>query len=753
VSQASARGADDPKLAYFQKNVRPILQSCVRCHSGDDSPNGLDLTTRANALKGGESGPALKPNDAARSLLYQMVLSKAMPPKRPVSAEQLAALRQWIQDGAVWEGKIEKGEKTTDASRAGPDWWSLQPIKRPQPPTVRAKEWVHNPIDAFVLAALESRHLEPAPPADRAALLRRVTYDLHGLPPTPEEIDAFVQDKDANAYEKVIDRLLASPRYGERWGRHWLDVVRFGESNGFERDALRDHAWRYRDYVIRAFNDDKPYPQFVKEQLAGDVIEPVTQDGIVATGFLVCGPWDDVGNMVTASTLLKLRVREEELEEMLAAVGQTFLGMTVNCARCHDHKFDPILQKDYYRLKAVFEGVRYGNRPMLTPEQQRASDAASADVKQRIAETENRLASLEKGEVVERRQLLKELAWQRDTLAALQQPPLTYAAIPSPAPPTHVLVRGDVEKKGEQVGAGGLSVLKTPSSDFDLKFDVPEGERRRKFAAWVAHPDNPLPARVMVNRVWHYHFGRGIVASPNDFGYNGERSTHPELLDWLAGEFIANGWSVKKLHKLILLSATYRQASSFNEKAAAEDADNLWLWRFAPRRLEAEAVRDAMLSVSGKLNEELGGPSFRPFTIRIFNSHFYTLTDPLGPEFNRRTVYRINVNSAKSPFLDAFDCPDPSTKTPRRGVTTTPLQALGLMNNPFVLRQARCFAERVKKEAGNDAEEQVNRAYWLAFGRSPTKTETERAATLTKEHGLESLCWVLLNASEFLYVK
>ncbi len=349
-------------------------------------------------------------------------------------------------------------------------------------------------------------------------------------------------------------------------------------------------------------------------------------------------------------------------------------------------------------------------------------------------------------------QLERDLAKERESLRAAP-PPLAWCAIPRQPPPTHLLKRGDVEKPGDLVAAGGLSAIQTPSPEFGLSPDAPEGERRVRLAEWLASPDNPLPARVMVNRVWHYHFGRGIVATPNDFGFNGERPTHPELLDWLASEFIAGGWSVKTLHKLIVTSATYRQSSAYSAKAAEADADDRMLWRFAPRRLEGEEVRDAMLEVSGQLNPLVGGPSFRPFTVTTFNSAFYTLTDSAEPEYNRRTLYRINVQSAKSPLLEEFDCPDPGTKSPRRAVTTTPLQALALMNNSFVLRQARCFGERVRKEAGDDPEAQVRRAYLLAFGRPPTAREIERAAPVAREQGLEILCRVLLNASEFLYLR
>jgi hypothetical protein len=559
------------------------------------------------------------------------------------------------------------------------------------------KSQIQNPIDAFVLATLEKQRLSPAPAADRATLIRRVTFDLTGLPPTPAEIDAFLADSSPDAYERLIDRLLASPRYGERWGRHWLDVVRFGESQGFERDKPRDHAWRYRDYVINSFNADKPYDRFVKEQIAGDVLSPATAEGVVATGFLVCGPWDEVG-ATQQGAVSRRRVREEELEDMIAAVGQTFLGLTLNCARCHNHKFDPIPARDYYRVKAALEGVRPGDRPL--------PGGGTA-----------------------------------------------YAANPAKPGPTFVLRRGDVEKPDEQVSAGGLSAIRSPSADFGLAADAPEGERRRKLADWIASPENPLTARVMVNRLWQYHFGRGLVASSSDFGFNGERPSHPELLDWLADELVRSGWSVKHVQRLILLSATYRQSARPNPAAAAVDADNRLLWRFPSRRLEAEAVRDAMLALGGNLNPRTGGPSFQPFKVTVFNSTFYTLTDEATPETQRRTVYRMNVNSAKDPLLETLDCPDPSVKAPRRATTTTPLQALGLMNGSFVRRQARGFADQVAREAGGDPAARVVLAYRLAFGRPPSDTERDRAVNHVRDHGVESLCWVLLNASEFLYIR
>ncbi len=695
-------GEPDPAADSIARRVQPILSRCTACHSGDLPEGGLDLTSRTAALRGGESGSVLQPNDATKSLVYRKVAAGKMPPKNPLDREQVALIREWINAGATWAEPLPIPAKPS--TEAG--LWVLRPLVSPEVPKVHSASWLSDPIDAFILARLELNGLSPAPPADRLTLIRRATFDLLGLPPTPREIDAYLADPSPAAYESLIDRLLASPHYGERWGRHWLDVARFAESNGFEHDRIRDHSWHYRDYVIRSLNADRPYRQFVREQIAGDVLDPVTREGIIATGFLVAGPWDEANQLQQSSTM-RQRAREEELEDMVAAVGQVFLGLTVNCARCHDHKFDPVPQRDYYRLKAALEGVLHGSRPI----------APGADPNG-------------------------------------STPPLAYAARPNRTPPpTFLLNRGDVEKPGRRVAAGGLSAVVYPTADFGLADDAPEAERRRRLADWLAHPANPLTARVIVNRVWHYHFGTGLVATPNDFGNNGDRPSHPELLDWMTFNFLADGTRLKALHRRIMLSSTYRQASRFDARAVDIDADDRLLWRYPSRRLEAEAIRDAMLRSSGELNTQMDGPSFRPFKLIVFNSNFYQLNDPIGPEYNRRTVYRININSAKDPLLETLDCPDPSVKTPRRAVTTTPLQALGLMNDSFVLRQARCLAVRVQAEAGSDVGRQVDRAYRLTIGRPPNDSEVERASALVREAGLDNLAWVLFNASEFLYLR
>jgi len=875
------------------------------------------------------------------------------------------------------------GPPLPDSRKADPSpHWAYLPIRRPAVPGTG------NPVDAFVRAALESKGLLPNPPADDRTLVRRLYFDLIGLPPSPEECEAFLADPAPDRYERLVERLLASPRHGERWARHWLDVVRYTESQGFEYDHPRNQAWPYRDYVIRSLNDDKPYDRFMQEQIAGDVLEPLTREGIIGASLLVCGPWDQAGNSQANATQRAL-TREEEMEDLISVIGQTFLGLTVNCARCHDHKFDPIPLSDYYRVKSVFDGVKHGERPVVTLDESRAREERLAAWKRELAEAreiaaalesegarraaaahpnappewspspmaqwsfaesagtpppgayrggaavsggrlllpapgaffeaeplsrdlrektleawvsladlqqrggaaisleqlggvpfdaivfgerqpgkwiagsetfsrtrdlEGRaedappgawvhvaavysgdgqialyrngeaygqpystgkpptefkagkahivlgrrheggghpwltgairhaalhdralspaevaaafrsggftiprseiLAALDPGQRASREEALQRMARAHEGIALESQPPfVAYAGVRQQPVPTAVLKRGDVKSPGEIVAPAALSAVATLPADLGLDPEAPEARRRLKFAAWLADPRNPLPARVLVNRVWQFHFGQGLVATPSDFGVNGARPSHPELLDWLTSEFIAGGWSLKTLHRRIVTSATYRQASESRPEAAAVDADNQLLWRYPPRRLEAEAIRDAMLAASGQINLQLGGPSFRPFTTSDYGATFYHLFDRGDPEFNRRTVYRMNINSGKEPLLEALDCPDPSVKTPRRGVTTTPLQALGLMNSSFVQRQSAGLAERALATSGNDLSRAVDAAWRLALGRPPTPEELDRGRVAARDRGLASVCWALLNSTEFVYVR
>lgn len=737
-AQESAREPDSQpdatQAAFFREHIQPLLaEHCYECHSqkSDKIEGDLRLDDGLMALQGGRSGVAIRPGDASQSLLIEAVSwsndNLQMPPQGRLGESQLADLRTWIQTGAYWpeassdrpvrlngardktlgqstdvEVKIaaDRSDKGT-ASRADvKSHWAWQPI---QAPRVTIKQ---QPIDAFIEMRLSAEGLTPNPPAEPRVLLRRLYLDLIGLPPTPYDLDCYESDTAPDRYERLVDRLLASPQYGERWARHWLDVVRYTESNGFEYDRMRDHAWPYRDYVIRSFNADRPYDEFMRQQIAGDVLEPITADSTIATSLLVCGPFDQAGSN-QANLVQRATTREEEMEDLVSCVSQTFLGLTVNCARCHDHKFDPISQIEYYRFKSVFDGVKHGDR------------------------------SLE--------------GLPRDPRSVT--PVITYSGTRVQPPPTAWLRRGNVRTPADIVSPAGLSLMAATEHDFSLAADAPEAERRKRFAHWLTDPRNPLPARVIVNRVWQYHFGVPLVATPSDLGISGALPSHPELVDWLAAELIRQGWSLKRLHRTIVGSDTYRRSATYRPEAAQRDAENRLLWRFPPRRLEAEVVRDAMLLVSGSLNSQMHGPSVRPFTTTDFNATFYHPFDRDAAEFNRRTIYRMNVNSGKDPLLDVFDCPDPSIKTPRRNATITPLQALALMNGSFVQRQAHYLAKRCDYSAPDSAESAIRMAYRHALLRDPMANELERSAQHVKAYGLESLCWALLNSTEFLYVQ
>ncbi len=735
----------------FARDIRPIFQKhCYACHGPEKQKSGYRLDMRAVAMMGGDQGEAaILAKDAAKSPLFRFVSGEdedmLMPPsdsgKPRLSADELKSIQAWLDEGAVWPDEYS-GQKREPSSH-----WSLQPLAMPAIPNGAG-----NAVDAFIREKLAEKKLTLSPEADRRTLIRRLSFDLLGLPPGPAEIDAFLTDGSPKAYETLVDRLLASSHYGERWGRHWLDIARYTESQGFEYDRLRENAWHYRDYVIQSFNDDKPYTQFMKEQIAGDVMEPVTKEGIIATSLLICGPWDQAGNSQSNKTQRAI-TREDELEDMIGVVGQSFLGLTINCARCHAHKFDPIPHEEYYRIKSVFEGVKHGERSIASDEESKTRSQQQKELERQVERANEIMTSLNAEQASSHSTALAELQRAKKSLADLKKLPVSYTGVRVQPPNTKRLKRGDVNSPDEEVTPGALSAVFELDPDFGLAADSPEKERRLKFADWLADARNPLPARVMANRVWHWHFGQGLVATPNDFGVSGERPSHPELLEWLAVKFVESGWSVKALHRLIVQSATYRQSSAFNGSAASVDADNRLLWRFPPRRLEAEAVRDAMLVASGQLNPMGGGPGFRPFTTTEFNATFYTPVDRSEPEFNRRTVYRINVNSGKDPLLDSFDCPDPSVKTPRRGVTTTPLQALELMNHAFIQRQAAHLAERAMQSAKGDVRLAIEAAYELAVGRKPSEGEAIRAMVAAKERGLASVCWALFNSTEFIYVR
>ena len=852
---------------------------------------------------------------------------------------------------------------------AEPPHWALKPI---EPPLVPAAN-VRHPIDAFILIKRQEAKLTPSPEADRRTLIRRLHFDLHGLPPKPEVVEAFARDPDPKAYEKLVDRLLASPHFGERFARHWLDIAHYADTHGFERDKLRPDAWPYRDYVIRAFNADKPYDRFLQEQIAGDVLWPDDPDAVIATGFLAAGPWDFVGQVETKSPILRRSARALDLDDMMTQVMTATTAMTVNCARCHDHKLDKIPQEDYYRLTAVFAGLKRGSRNVsddaLAQHNARKKaiedklsqaqfaigelegrgidladvvgggngfgtgrkgiglDARTAKVQERPfgdlgnvkpgnyaksaynfvdgvfvpAKSETPISStglkatglptnggkawdmIRNGPVASQHstewggvdynkadhsllglhanagitfdlaairkatginglrfstvvgyggitvqpsaefrvlvdgkltahqrigrkeavtvefnlpddarfltfistdggngyshdqisfgnprlapikpkqltaadqkkleQLRRQKARLETELANLGEPPKFYGVIAEQPPVVKVLHRGNPESPRDPATPGTLRWVKGLKADFG-DHNMPEGQRRAALAKWITHPDNPLTRRVIVNRLWQWHFGRGIVDTPSDFGRGGQKPTHPELLDWLAEELRLRKGSLKAITRLIVTSATYRQVShTFHGKAT--DADNRFLWRQNPRRLQAEAMRDAVLATSGKLNYKAGGPGYRDFKYTQAYAPIYQYITPDTPDLWRRSIYRFVVRTTPHEFLTTLDCPDPANLTPKRLTTTTPLQALTLSNNPFMLKQAGYFAARLKQDAGANPADQIDRAFRLAFGRPPTPPEAQAALQTVQTKGLFALCHALLNANEFAYV-
>jgi cytochrome c553 len=976
----AAAPANDPHAA-----ARAVLEArCIECHGSDAQESSLRLDSRAGILRGGDFGPAAVDGKADRSELLRRIKTtnpeQMMPPDgERLAAEEVAALAAWIEAGLPWPGREEE---PADATARDPrlDHWAWQPIVKPAvPPAVDefatrpGVEPDRNPIDCFIRVKLAEQGLAPSPAADRATLIRRLSFDLIGLPPTPDEIAAFVADPDPQAYEKLVDRLLASPRYGERWARHWLDVVHYGDTHGYDKDKPRPHAWPYRDYVIRAFNADKPYARFIEEQVAGDVLYPDTLDGYEATGFIAAGPWDLIGHTEVPETKTDGKIaRHLDRDDMVANTIGTFASVTIHCAQCHNHKFDPITQDDYYSLQAVFAALDREDRPYHVDPAVRAAHAAvttrkaSLEKRQKELEAEitkaagPRLAELNKaiaakpaakggnpgdafgyhsavapspdeakwlqldlGQEHDLREIVlypcyddfnsigagfgfprryrvevsndpafaadatvvsahdtsdapapgtvpqrlatttkgryvritatrlaprkndfifalaevrviaadgKDVAggavvtsldsieapprWQRknvvdgqsphvavDELAALkaereellaktrdpavaaeldqvkadlkavdeerkQLPVMStvYTATARKRGGTprsiHVLSRGNVLSPTHEVGPGALSLLKAVEpvaleSRFDLPTDHAEGDRRVALARWLADPKNPLTWRSIVNRVWHYHFGQGIVATPSDFGRMGSPPSHPDLLDWLATEFRDGGGSLKALHRLIVSSATYRQASADIEAYAAIDSDNAFVWRQNRRKLEAEAVRDAVLAVAGTLDLTMGGPGWQDFKIEHpqHSPHYrYDLADPEDKATWRRGVYRFIVRSQTQPFMTVLDCADPSMRVEKRNQSISALQALALLNNGFMTTQARHFAARVEREAGSDVAAQVDTAMRLAIGRPATADERAALVPLTEAHGLANTCRAILNLNEFSFV-
>ena len=691
-------------------------------------------------------------------------------------------------------------------------WWAFQPVQKSPVPSVKNTAWVKNPIDAFILAKLEEKGIKPNPRADNLTLLRRASIDLTGLPPTPEEVQALVSDTAPDAFDKAIDRLLASPRYGERWARHWLDLARYADSEGFKSDETRPHVWRYRDYVIKSLNDDKPYDLFVKEQIAGDELYPHNPDALVATGFNRHFP--DESN---ARNLMQRR--QELMFDIVDTVGSTFMGLTYGCAKCHDHKFDPILHKDYYRLQAYFANTRIEDNAVLEMGPQRTAwqkqhdewDAKTSDIRKGMAKlAEPGIAKLDKENfdkfpeeiqdaittTPEKRTPIQwhmyykakpqighteeegskrlrgeeakqyaELKSQLKTFDPIKphELPVAQAMIDNGrlSPKTHVLGVGVYDAYKEEVQPGVLSILDPSDMKIVPPAAVESSGRRSALANWLTDPKNPLTARVMSNRIWHYHFGRGIVATPSDFGVMGERPTNKELLDYMTASFVEGGWSMKKMHKTILTSNTWQQSSAFQEEAAKIDPDNKYQWRFNRQRMEGEVIRDSMLYTAGRLNAKMGGPGvFPPLPPGV---------DPRGgwkkneetSEADRRSVYVFVRRNVRYPMFETFDMPDTHESCSRRNSTITSNQALDLLNNGLVFDWSKTFADRVLNDGGMSPEAQIDRAYKLAYARPATADERRTAiAFLEKQSPIAGdrkaafadLCHMLFNSNEFLYV-
>lgn len=891
-------GADE---VDFVEEVRPIFEKhCYSCHGEEKQKSGLRLDVKSAAFRGGDNhGPDIVPGKSDESPLIQFVVTDdedlLMPPpgkgRKRLSDQEISILTRWVNEGAHWPDGVDLVE-LEDTS----DHWAFKPLR---------VEWENTSIDDFIDHKLAEKGLRRSREADRLTWLRRVTLDLTGLPPTPEEVDRFLDDSSGNAFETVVERLLASPHYGERWAQHWLDVVRYADTHGFEVNTERAHAWPYRDYVIQSFNEDLPWDQFVREQIAGDAFGKPE-----ATGFLV-----------TAAALLpgqigkdeesKRLARQDELGEMVINLGEAFLGLSIGCARCHDHKFDPITSRDYYAMQAFFAGVRYGDRSLPNPERETrvkeleaslsrldrelgehalaargeklrapvsaranlerfspiavsavrisieatisdnlhepfidefevldpdgenvaliakaTSDGAKADLaidgvygnascwrskkkgggtltlrfpeprviqqinwgRDRTGKYPDRLASdyrieaeVKPGEWIviadstnrqpfdEKRvraelyqldDLRVESHSQARKLLARREPLVkelrqykggerkVFAAQSHTPEAMYLLNRGDPEQKVEEVSPTTLSFLEP----VELPKDSPDLARRRALADWIATSENPLTSRVIVNRVWQGHFGTGLVATGNDFGNAGALPSHPELLDWLARDFMDSGWSIKDLHRKIVLSATYRQENRIHSDGLSLDADGRLLWRYPSRRVEAEVIRDSILAISGQLDRKMFGRGYDLFHSRGGTGGFRPVESHQKPEGRRRMIYAYKVRMEQEAVFGAFDCPDAGQSAPTRGQSTTPIQALNLFNSSFTIDLASDFSEYVTSLSGEKVERQVEQAWKLAFGRMPDVEERQDATQLVREHGLPTLARALFNSNEFLFL-
>ena len=771
ASDAEERAQDE----FFETKIRPVLfNRCLECHGSEKSKGGLRLDSREAVIKGAESGPVVVPGKPGTSPLIAAIRYEGdvqMPPKGKLKDDEIAALTEWVKRGAIWPAaprsatgaaatatapssgtSLASGPSVTAAHRS---FWSFRPLRDAPPPAVNDDTWPGSPIDRFVLAKLEENHLSPAPAADKAILIRRAYFDLIGLPPAPAEVTAFQSDQSPGAYARLVEKLLASPHYGERWGRYWLDVARYGEDQAHSfQPRLYPNGYRYRDWVVRALNSDTPYDRFVREQIAGDLIDGSERaERLAALGFFACGPvyYGDAQ-------------RHDQYADRIDTLTRGFLGLTVACARCHDHKYDPIPTADFYALEGVFASTEYVEEPAVPREvvdayktAQSAIGAKDKEINAFLKGEADRLKLKVAGNQLKQVETKlsdegkKKLAGLRTELAGLkkQAPPpypvihtLGEASRPGDAP---VLIRGNPTTPGAKVARHFLTVLGGDQKPFA------RGSGRLELAGAIASEGNPLTARVMVNRVWQHHFGKGLVATPSNFGALGERPSHPELLDWLARRFIASGWSLKSLHREIMLSSTYRQSSRFDSSGDAKDPQNVLLWRMNRRRLEVEAWRDAMLAVAGRLDLKMGGPSLS--------------LDSLANE--RRTLYAAVSRHDLAWMLRLFDFPDPNITSGARVETTVPIQQLFVLNSEFMIANARAVAARLKKAAPAGIRETddglIQRAYQLCFGRPPTERErilglryirgadgaASRQADMSRS---DRYAQALLATSEFLFV-
>ena len=859
------QGATWETPVTFAKDIQPIMErSCWTCHGATVQLSKLDLRTREGALRGGAHGTALVPGNAEQSRLYRAVahLDAIKMPLQgdPLKPEEVAAIKTWIDQGAEWDAAA-----STAAAAAKPassalaalenmeltpeqrNYWAFKlPVQTTVPQVTRD---LPNPIDRFLESARAKKGLVAAPRADDRTLVRRAYLDLIGLPPTPAEVDAYVQDKGADKWERLVEKLLASPHYGERWGRHWLDVARYADSNGFEQDYDRPNAWRYRDYVIKAFNQDKPYNQFLKEQIAGDELDYTTHETLIATGFLRAGP------RVLFREKDNPERRWDYVDDLVATLGRGVLGMTVHCARCHNHKFDPIAQKDYYSLAAAINGWVETEVPLAPKAEAEAYLKANKEIDAKVEALRDKISAIEKpyrdqlraeyikkeypenvqravfkpeaertpGEQLLATQVLTgggggteeelaklmtasemaqktELNSQIQALEKQRPAPLPMAEIitdgdwrfapmgrgdetigcpkcrlPPPdrpngtflhegsgkyePPPTHFLIRGDPESKGSLMKPAFPMVMTHGNPVTEIP--RPDGRtsgRRLALAEWIGSEQNPLTARVIVNRVWYHHFGRGIVASLDNFGKMGEPPTHPELLDWLAVEFMNRGWSFKQLHRLMMTSDAYQMVSAYDHGGNIKaDPENHLLWRFRPQRLDAEAIRDTMLAVGGNINLTMGGPAIFPHVpdeiLKTEQTKGRWDKQPDGPAVWRRSVYVYQRRSLPFPMFETFDHPDMNLTAAARNVSTVPTQALTLLNNPFVLKQSELLAQRIIAQEPENVARQVDLGYQYALGRTPSDLERSLALEKVKAGSLVDFTHVLLNLSEFLYLR